>query len=127
MLLEHDTILDRVSGNLFALMPYLSDEQRRTIRGSGMLDHFYTTFATFETEVMTEGKNLAALTDLSGQLIDHVHARRPVTIWSGRSWREERPPCSDNNQSRTVGVKARLYDKIAGKFITAASIHWAPK
>src|SRR5215208_2925478 len=32
----------------------------------------------FETEVMTEAKNLAALTDLSGQWIDRVHARRPV-------------------------------------------------
>src|SRR3982750_3214256 len=32
----------------------------------------------FETEVMTQAKNLAALTDLSGQWIDRVHARRPV-------------------------------------------------
>jgi phytoene/squalene synthetase len=40
-LAEHDTMLDRVSGNLFAFMPYLSDAQRRTIRGFGMLDHFY--------------------------------------------------------------------------------------
>src|SRR5215203_3955607 len=32
----------------------------------------------FETEVMTEAKNLAALTDLSGHWIDRVHARRPV-------------------------------------------------
>src|SRR5215203_2119030 len=32
----------------------------------------------FETEVMTEAKNLAALTDLSGRWIDRVHARRPV-------------------------------------------------
>ena len=32
----------------------------------------------FETEVMTEAKNLAALTDLGGRWIDRVHARRPV-------------------------------------------------
>ncbi|HZH05613.1 MAG TPA: IS1380 family transposase [Lautropia sp.] len=32
----------------------------------------------FETEVMTQGANLAALTDLSGRWIDVVHARRPV-------------------------------------------------
>src|SRR3954470_16414292 len=32
----------------------------------------------FETEVMTQAKNLAALTDLSGHWIDRVHARRPV-------------------------------------------------
>src|SRR4051794_4000856 len=32
----------------------------------------------FETEVMTEAKNRAALTDLSGRWIDGVHARRPV-------------------------------------------------
>src|SRR5215207_2702798 len=32
----------------------------------------------FETEVMSEAKNLAALTDLSGHWIDVVHARRPV-------------------------------------------------
>src|SRR3954466_8302432 len=32
----------------------------------------------FETEVMAEAKNLAALTDLSGRWIDRVHARRPV-------------------------------------------------
>src|SRR3954465_8173881 len=32
----------------------------------------------FETEVMTEAKNLAALTDLGGHWIDRVHARRPV-------------------------------------------------
>src|SRR3982750_1928068 len=32
----------------------------------------------FETAVMTQAKNLAALTDLSGQWIDRVHARRPV-------------------------------------------------
>src|SRR5918912_616587 len=34
----------------------------------------------FETEAMTDEKNLAALTDLSGQWIDRVHARRPVKI-----------------------------------------------
>src|SRR3954468_17125095 len=32
----------------------------------------------FETEVMIEAKNLAALADLSGHWIDRVHARRPV-------------------------------------------------
>ena len=32
----------------------------------------------FETEVMAEAKNLAALTDLSGQWIDRIHARRPL-------------------------------------------------
>src|SRR5215211_2631269 len=32
----------------------------------------------FETEVLTQAKNLAALTDLSGHWIDRVHARRPV-------------------------------------------------
>src|SRR3954454_9316009 len=32
----------------------------------------------FETEVMTEAKDLAALTNLSGHWIDRVHARRPV-------------------------------------------------
>src|SRR5215208_6701036 len=32
----------------------------------------------FETEVMSDAKNLAALTDLSGLWIDRVHARRPV-------------------------------------------------
>ncbi|HSH82915.1 MAG TPA: IS1380 family transposase [Herpetosiphonaceae bacterium] len=32
----------------------------------------------FETEVMAEAKNLAALTDLSGPWIDRVHARGPV-------------------------------------------------
>src|SRR3954462_2385278 len=32
----------------------------------------------FETEVMTEAKSLAALTELSGRWIDGVHARRPV-------------------------------------------------
>ena len=32
----------------------------------------------FETEVMSEAKNLAALADLSGHWIDRVHARRPV-------------------------------------------------
>ena len=32
----------------------------------------------FETEVLTEAKNLAALTDLGGHWIDRVHARRPV-------------------------------------------------
>src|ERR687886_892424 len=34
----------------------------------------------FETEVMTEAKNLAALTDLSGRWIDRVHSRRPVKM-----------------------------------------------
>src|SRR5919202_2186347 len=34
----------------------------------------------FETEAMTDEKNLAALTDLSGRWIDRVHARRPVKI-----------------------------------------------
>src|SRR5215203_2534347 len=33
----------------------------------------------FETEVLTQGANLSALTDLSGRWIDRVHARRPVT------------------------------------------------
>src|SRR3954471_6387462 len=32
----------------------------------------------FETEVLTQGANLSALTDLSGRWIDRVHARRPV-------------------------------------------------
>src|SRR3954447_17450832 len=32
----------------------------------------------FETEVMTQGANLSALTDLCGRWIDRVHARRPV-------------------------------------------------
>ena len=32
----------------------------------------------FETEVLVQGANLAALTDLSGRWIDVVHARRPV-------------------------------------------------
>jgi Transposase DDE domain group 1 len=32
----------------------------------------------FETEVLTQAANLAALTDLSGRWIDVVHARRPV-------------------------------------------------
>src|SRR5829696_4154674 len=32
----------------------------------------------FETEVMSEAENMAALTDLSGRWIDRVHARRPV-------------------------------------------------
>src|ERR671912_2089665 len=32
----------------------------------------------FETEVLTQAANLAALTDLSGRWIDLVHARRPV-------------------------------------------------
>ncbi len=32
----------------------------------------------FETEVLTQATNLAALMDLSGQWIDRVHARRPV-------------------------------------------------
>src|SRR5215831_12274375 len=40
-LAEHDAMLDRISGNLFAFMPYLTQAQRRTIRGFGMLDHFY--------------------------------------------------------------------------------------
>jgi Transposase DDE domain group 1 len=34
----------------------------------------------FETEVMVDEKNLAAVTDLSGRWIDRVHARRPVKI-----------------------------------------------
>jgi hypothetical protein len=32
----------------------------------------------FETEVLTQEANLATLTNLSGQWIDHVHAHRPV-------------------------------------------------
>ena len=32
----------------------------------------------FETEVLAQEENLAALTDLSGRWIDRVHARRPV-------------------------------------------------
>src|SRR4051795_3717244 len=32
----------------------------------------------FETEVMTEAKNLAALADLPGRWVDRVHGRRPV-------------------------------------------------
>src|SRR3954463_16678283 len=32
----------------------------------------------FETEMMSDAKNLAALADLSGRWIDRVHARRPV-------------------------------------------------
>src|SRR3954451_19779944 len=32
----------------------------------------------FETEVLTQGANLSALTDLSGRWIDRGHARRPV-------------------------------------------------
>src|SRR4029079_9169493 len=32
----------------------------------------------FETEVLTQAANLAALADLSGRWIDRVHARRPV-------------------------------------------------
>src|SRR3954452_17099522 len=31
-----------------------------------------------ETEVLTQGANLSALTDLGGRWIDRVHARRPV-------------------------------------------------
>src|SRR5271163_4563563 len=31
----------------------------------------------FETKWLAAGKNLSALADLSGQWIDHVHARRP--------------------------------------------------
>src|ERR687886_1775504 len=34
----------------------------------------------FETEVLTEAKNLTALTDLSGRWIDRVHSRRPVKM-----------------------------------------------
>src|SRR5918912_853864 len=34
----------------------------------------------FETEAMTDEKNLAALTDLSGEWIDRVHARRPARV-----------------------------------------------
>jgi hypothetical protein len=33
--------------------------------------------------------------------------------------------CTNNNQARTKAVKVRLHDKIAGKDVTAASIHWA--
>jgi hypothetical protein len=32
----------------------------------------------FETEVLTQPKNLAALTDLSGRWIDVVHQRKPI-------------------------------------------------
>jgi hypothetical protein len=39
---------------------------------TGSSDH------SFETEVMSEAKNLAALTDLSGRWIDRVYERRPV-------------------------------------------------
>lgn len=34
----------------------------------------------FETEVLTEKANLAALADLSGTWIDTVHARRPSSV-----------------------------------------------
>src|ERR687884_1252740 len=34
----------------------------------------------FETEAMADAKNLAALTNLSGQWIDRIHARRPAKI-----------------------------------------------
>jgi hypothetical protein len=33
--------------------------------------------------------------------------------------------CSNNDQSRTMGISAYLYDKVAGRYITAASFHWA--
>ena len=32
----------------------------------------------FETAVLTQPKNLAALTDLSGRWIDTVHGRKPI-------------------------------------------------
>ncbi|MGH3713501.1 MAG: hypothetical protein ACRDT4_08600 [Micromonosporaceae bacterium] len=32
--------------------------------------------------------------------------------------------CANNSQDRTVNIRAKLYDKIARKHITAGSIHW---
>ncbi|MGH3646773.1 MAG: hypothetical protein ACRDTM_06320 [Micromonosporaceae bacterium] len=32
--------------------------------------------------------------------------------------------CANNSQDRTINLRARLWDKIAGKYVTAASIHW---
>jgi Squalene/phytoene synthase len=34
-------MLERLSGNLFALLPYLSEPQRRAVRAFGALDQFY--------------------------------------------------------------------------------------
>jgi len=32
--------------------------------------------------------------------------------------------CANNHQDRTINLRARMFDKIANKYITAASIHW---
>lgn len=38
---QHDVMLDRLSGNLFATFPYLTSEQRRSIRSLGCLDQCF--------------------------------------------------------------------------------------
>ncbi|HEY0699597.1 MAG TPA: hypothetical protein VGD43_17505 [Micromonospora sp.] len=32
--------------------------------------------------------------------------------------------CANNSQDRTINLRARMWDKIAQKYVTAASIHW---
>jgi hypothetical protein len=55
--------------------------------------------------------------------------------WAGKRWQAQRqytvqtppPPtevCDNNTQTRTRGVKVKLHDKVSGKDVTAASLHW---
>jgi hypothetical protein len=55
---------------------------RWIIGGRAVVDQAASTsqMGRFETEVLTQGVNLAALVDLSGRWIDAVRARRPVNV-----------------------------------------------
>lgn len=42
--------------------------------------------------------------------------------WQAQS--DETGDCANNDQARTIAVKVRLHDKIAGRDLTVASVHW---
>lgn len=57
--------------------------------------------------------------------------RFSVANADNNTWRAQalnsKGECVDSNQARTQGVKVLLQDKLSGKHVTAASVHWATK
>ncbi|MFI2291361.1 hypothetical protein [Streptomyces niveus] len=54
--------------------------------------------------------------------LDLVKSQSPDNRWQAQNWTGTE--CVNNDQSRTKGIKALLYDRVSGNTVTAASFHW---
>ncbi len=70
----------------------------------------------FETEVLATEENLAALADLSGQWIDHVHTRRALAASDGMS--------SKKKETGTSRARLKLNSRLAPMRLTPRSYFW---